>query len=454
MGRLIDWMTRFRPVGRPRGRAAICLRRPLSFERCESRLALSAATQATIAVERDALAGDVLLGRLWPGAAGSADGADASFTAVKLGQMADVAQSFNVASHLVQAAAKRGMEFEGGIISLDVRGADGLASRIAPQLSNWVVDAAFDVDSSGLTLPYGGLGAQVVGDARAAWNNSALSSRDHRAGWGFDPTGYSDLLGDSELTSSVDGVTMAAGSPLLRITAPLPPAASEGGTIDLTAMAGPTRWFEEPPSAAFAARAPAGPATAVGGSLSGGWRAPKSAVENLRARAVVYEVAFDRDDAAALPGGDGLDPLTRQTPGGAENDAPQTGDSAAAPVAQQQDRPRGVADAAVPNVAVTGAAAAGDAVANRAAPANESASRGAAARDAALAAWSRGAAPGNTGPDDGGPPADADGGLALAEARQHPLGLAVAAAVGAAPIVNRVRRARAQAAAEKAAGIL
>jgi hypothetical protein len=441
MGRLHSWIERLRRQPRPlrRGDRPAARRRALGFERYESRLALSAATAVDFAADGDLSSSPQLLDRLWMSDVGPSDWVEVSFAPISLPSQAVTTLKMSSIAALTSGNA---LVTEGGLIGFQFQD-NAWRQTIDSNQSTLMTRAAFDqvggtlnlaVDDGGIFLPSGGeLPTPTVPDL-----NYGADSPDP---FNTDPTNHSDLFGDSgeseaEVTLGSHGTK--SGQPILRITAPLVTPETEGGRIDVTAMAGPVNLFHTPPDANFDSSLAGTPSAAQ--PLANRKESPKQLpLENLRARAVVYEVALERDDAPAV--GERHDPSAQGKPKPPGQAAATPAHEESTPVAKQP-----AADAA-DAVATTGEGSTTEQSTSAIESANDSVSVVSAARDAALAAL-----------DDEAPASDdastaPEAGLALADARSQRIGLALALAVGGIPLVRRYRGHKATPASERRAGL-
>jgi hypothetical protein len=327
MGRLQTWIDRVGRSRRRKGAAGLpARRRSLHFELCESRLALSAATSVGVSLDSDTITYAELMADLWANTPGTARwvqvsfGAGAEFVATHGSLRMDYTLDREAPPPLSDNLN------EGGLITLDSfatvgqpqftltrqsnAAVDAIVSRLDVQgqlddVGKFQLNAGFDRDASA-TLGAGlivagpiGSGTLNLGTTDSGTIGSNLSvlpgAADSPSSWDFEPTDTPDLLGEAEGTSSVgEGGALNTTPPILRITAPLDPARTEGGRIDLTAMAGPTSLERQASFDALSApTATRRTAARAADSL------PAAASENLRARAVVYEVAYQRDEKSA-----------------------------------------------------------------------------------------------------------------------------------------------------------
>lgn len=447
MGRLQTWIDR---VGRSRrgsrrtdGRLA--RRRPLGFERCESRLALSAASPAEdLIVESDDFA--QILTEWWGRTPGAAEWAQFSFGAMRHAFTLHGEQSVDFTINRITFPTLRDNVAEGGLITFAEFGEGALRDMIVNRQSNAVVDAAFGRFNGSLQLT--DATATLAGaDLGPITQGLAISPGhvDSAPTWDFASTDVPDLLGETEAShpsAMVEGGAISHTPPILRITAPLDPARNEGGRIDLTAMAGPTSLDRQSSLAAVASQA----ATPRVAARAADDLPAAASSQSLRARAVVYEVAYERDaerssapqeigatlddDARRGPEEESASPVRDAVPLARHaDDAPAVEPTAANPLQVGQDR---------------------GALSTPAGPqASDSAQRNAAReRDAALAAW------GDDRDGDSTLYDDAEAGVALTDARERNVGLAIALAATAAPLARRYRRSKQAHAAERNAGLL
>lgn len=443
MVRMKTWIDRLSRARRRQcgAREVAAPRRRLMFEHCESRLALSAAMQAALPYGSDAIAASELATRLWMRVPDTQDWVQVSFGSVaNSGAESSIRVELNFNPVPVQTSLS-----EGGSISVDSDAVGIWQNTLTLQLSNWAVRAAFQ--------DYGASAGQTVesslvlnrGELHVNIGKGILDSAgfDFTDGWADGPTTYDDLLGETDASPTVDPGPSAPSSPILRITAPITLPSAEGGTIDLTAMAGPTKLFNDPPASQLVARSEGVPAAAGRTALR-----TSSSIESLRARAVVYEVGLERDrDSKATPASKQFEP-TVQSESQDSGNGEAARKSSTLPVAQQQAAGEGDQPA---TEAVSGIEAGRGATMPEAAPAaNESARRAVDARDAALGAWGDDA---RRSARDGKFDFGAEAGLALADARGQHVGMAVALAFGAAPLIKRTRRTRSTPLDERNAGL-
>lgn len=439
MGRLQTWIDR---LGRSRSssaRARLARQRPLGFELCESRLALSAASPAGDMID-NSVDFSLFLSNLWEQTPGTAAWTRVTFSVVHDPVTTQESLQTDFAVNPIALPPLRANRMEGGVIAFDAFAADRLQSWIASRQSYAIVDAAFGGFDAGLRIE--STAASLLGsDLGPATQGVAIlpDNVESAPTWNFQPTDVPDLLGGAESPSPmVEGSALTTTPPILRITAPLDPARTEGGRIDLTAMAGPTS-LDRPSSLGSLAT------QRVAARTTDDLPAAANS-QNLRARAVVYEVAYELDaerDPAPEEIGAALDGEAERD--GASDDAAPIRD--AMPLARRE----GDAPVAEPTAASVLEAAKGSGeAATQATPDASDSARGDAAKeyDAALALWGddHDAAESLEG--------DADGGLALADARQRDVGLAIALAATAAPLARRYRRSRQVHAAERNAGLL
>jgi hypothetical protein len=449
MGRFKTWIDRVTSARRRQrsGNLGAARRRSLRFEHFESRLALSAAAAtepslAPIDVVRDR--GEFLL-TLWDATPGSAQWGDVSFAVPQNSRLmaAEWANSPTVRARLETFnidALRYSLPGEGGFVTSDslmqfATTASAAVDRSAPFDGGALNGNAFDLIGHVLDSV----------DVSGAFVDSAPSSLDPSwSGGNHSPFDSGEGLSSAGADGGVSGTDEAnvtlIESPVLRITAPLPNSSDEGGSIDVTAMVAPRALFAAQHATALAN---SGERTKTGTvsdaeSTAQRSRALAADADELRARAVVYEVSLARevsDESAA-------ETRAERTP--ATPNAPST------PVAP----PQADAPAATPVVGdVNGEIAADDAMPKAAegdpATSHQTSSleqHGAeelaavAARDAALARFG----------DDSSelPAADLE-----TASRNQTLGMVLAAVVGAGPLVRRIRRSRATRVAEQAAGL-
>jgi hypothetical protein len=243
MGRLQTWIDR---LGRPRrgsrradGRLA--RQRPLSFELCESRLALSAASLVAGSSD-DSVSYVDLMSDLWARTPGTDAWTQVSFGLVQNPVTPLATLPVDLSINPAALPSLRENVMEGGLIAFNAFGNGALQNLIVNRQSSAVVDAAFDRFNSGLLFE--DTTASLAGaDLGPITQDIQIlpSDVDTTQSWNFEPTDVPDLLGEAESTSPmVEGGALTTTPPILRITVPLDPARNEGGRIDLTAMAGPT----------------------------------------------------------------------------------------------------------------------------------------------------------------------------------------------------------------------
>jgi hypothetical protein len=467
MGRLQTWIDR---LGRSRYRAGAtgspARKRPLSFELCESRLALSATSPVADASDGDPMI--VVLSDLWKGTPGTAQWAQVSFGDGS--ELVDSRSLMRIDYTIGRARPTplQGNLNEGGLIALDSFATDGLQQFTLSRQSNAVVDASFsrlDVagpfnDAAALRLNAGmnvnasaSIGTPLLGagpistgslglgalDSAVIDNNvSILPDRfDTTPEWEFESTDAPDLLGETEGTSPmVEGGALNSTPPILRITAPLDPARTEGGRIDLTAMAGPTTLERQASFEALSA-----PTVARRTAARAADGVPTAAnSDNLRARAVVYEVAYQRKDKHEADAGE---------LGASRDEASQRGHAPNVGHASQRAAQAAARDEVVPaKLSSTNLieAAAAELSTTPEPGANDSASLDVVqARDAALSSLGDDYEASQRFDDE----YDSNGGLAISEARHRNVGLAIALAITAAPLARRYRRSKQAHAAER-----
>jgi hypothetical protein len=473
MGRLQTWIDRLGRSRRRKGAVGLpARRRSLRFELCESRLALSAATSAGAPLDGDTITYAELMADLWASTPGTARWVQVTFGAgvENVATNAAVRMEYTIDR---EAPPLRDLQ-EGGLITFDSFAAIGQTQFTLTRDWNAAVDtivtrldvqgrldgvgaiqlnAGFDRDASA-TLGAGPLIANPIGSG--ALNLGAIDSGeigsaapilpsaiDSPSSWEFEPTDSPDLLGETEATSPVgDGGALNTTPPILRITAPLDPARNEGGRIDLTAMAGPTSLDRQASFEALSVQA----ATRRTATRAGAGLPAAASSESLRARAVVYEVAYQRDDKRS----EATDELDASLGDAAQHDHEANASTPSQSATQSTNR-ESAASASSTTANVRRAAIVDAESAKAATPdANESVRRDAArSRDAALASLGDDYASDGYDSEDG----NAEGALALTDARHRNVGLAIALAVTAAPLARRYRRSKQAHAAERNSGL-
>lgn len=449
MGRLFKWIDRLSPSRtrvRRQGSRTIAVRRPLGFEQYESRLALSAAAQSALTLDGESFAAADMLQYLWSRAPGATDWGQVSFASVRTlttPGSEDVRQiEFKINPVLLESGSEPSVE--GGLIIFDSAITDYAIQMSSDGVSQSLVQAAFNANgqvqrfTSSAFAPgtTDGVTAPLVWNLYNAGASPALD---------LDSTTYTDLLGQTPDGPKVEGELHVDSSPVLRITVPLQPSESEGGTIDLTAMAGPTSLFMASPSASVAVRGAERSANAFPEMQASNRPVSASPIENLRARAVVYEVSITRDSERETPAD--VEPIERVPPPSdppAPHAAAQSLQSSRAPHTHERG-------ATLMPVVAESEATLSTPPANSPAPVTSSDETikpsGDAARDAALSTWSD---PPLLDAEDG----DADDGAALAQSREQRIGLAVALIAGATPLIKRARRVKPPTAVEQSSGLV
>jgi hypothetical protein len=340
-------------------------------------------------------------------------------------------------------AAGAAIGAEGGLINLDFAAGDSVFVRNNGSLSQTIAHAAFDGD--GLTMTGGQSFLNGAGGATSdiAWqllNSGHVHNID--LGPAFD--GSLQIVGPVRYL----GAAVPSGeSDVLRIDMPAQLDDSEGGSINLTAVLQPSGLLPLQRGAELAvAQSESQQTTPLGAAAE---PATISPTESLRARAVVFRVAQTEapsiaDELLASLTERGDDEFAPTA--GANPESPEVGRLAEASVT----RPGLPTGDALPHDAAWLASAAGEldvAVSSdsRSDVGAVPASAPEAAVDAALAAWDDELAP---------PSTESDAGLVFTATRERSIvALAVAAVVGAAPVVRRFRRPGIHAPLEKAAGL-
>jgi hypothetical protein len=419
-------------------------RRTLAFEQCESRIALSA-TQAAYSFWT---VDGVLMTQLWSQTPGAGDWPAVTFAPVDGSKIASAKSAIQVQN----ASA------EGGSITLGMTSDLTLTSYRSTQL---VIGNAFsDFDGAveamtprtagqvgGLTHDFysfnpGGSDTGILVGPVGNFHSSMGPDSP-----GSDSTG---ITGELYLDSPLDAGLAFSTSPVLRITIPAGRGNSEGGAIDLTAMAGPTNVFGAR-SLGNAELADAG-ARKVAGALTRAAAPARDAqpIEGLRARAVVYEVADARELGGIgrtldeSPADGQRDP--RGSTQGSESDRRSPHDDAAAVRRAQhaesietEDQTAAVDGALSAEAKSPAEEFAVDSGASREHTVTNSTGAGvAAAHDAALADWNDRA---DRTADLTARDADAAG-LTFAASRRQKAGVAFALVVGVGPLVRRARRSK------------
>lgn len=439
MGRVRNWMDRM--SGRRRDaphREVPRARRRLTFERCEPRLTLSAASPAAIdeAPTNTTILFDVV---------GLQQLTLQTFDAASIDWQQAVPRS-QMTPFVLRDGLRASLNAQGGGIvdlqslSLNMTAGEAVATDGTPTLSlleatQSVIQAAFDgshLDSPNgpatfnsnsqfatLETSFGNFSFQP--NLLPDWN--ALIPRDSHDGLSSqEPTNLYGDGGDLE-------------SEMIRIDAPQQKQDSEGGTIELTAMLGPQPTLSATaPLRLAGTRGLEGNFTATSSPATS--QRPFAASEGLRARAVVVNVALVRE-ATAVDDSAALSPRARGelNVGPAPVEAAEHARSRAArnPIERAAQIPGVDAPAAAQRTAEATADEAGPAAVQAAQPADgETASaERRAAHDAALGDWAA-------------PVAERDDEVGVSVAVSHDrrfLGAAVALVV-AGPVVRRARRGR------------
>lgn len=453
MGRFKTWIDRARHSrpGRRRAAGTTARRRSLAFEQFESRLALSATTQPVYEIEvSDFLTRDELLARFdltsfqrWnDGLAASrlqwvqGDGGMVElvlFSPRATGRTLSLplaGEPAGAEGGLIAFGSNAQFQLNSGLQSLAMNSADApFAGQVQGMLRN-----AFQPRPSGDTLSEYFLsdfdaGGTAAFDQHNLTNNIEVGPTSPPLELGsFDNFGDSfDAVDSQGPQASVS--PPATPPPVLRITISNSLARAEGGVIDLTAMAGPTSLTARDSHAHIASGG-----TTPTGRLASAAESARAAlpVESMRARAVVFEVASSADaNEADLE--DALRRLREQS--GRPVDAPAGAgdrDSASNDVARQERLLESIESDADGQAASSDASA--TTAADGAAGDRDSArqQRSAEALDEALAVMldERDDRPGQ---HDGG---------AFSPTGPQKAGLALAVALGAAPLVKRARRAK------------
>jgi hypothetical protein len=243
------------------------------------------------------------------------------------------------------------------------------------------------------------------------------------------------------------GVTLNP-SEMIRIVLPPQQSEGEGGAIDLAALLGPSSLLAAGSNAALASARPGATPT----HAASGETASYVASENLRARAVVYNVALI-DEAAGSPSlASPSEKVQAAAPAGAAHEKASPTRRPVSPRGEAVER-RATKNKseATPNDAEQAALEADVAKPVEAAPRTGDASEAPAADetarlDAAFGSWDNELASLES--------KERDGALSLASTRERTLvGLAVAAAIGAPAVIRRTRRPKSNPAPEQAAGL-
>jgi hypothetical protein len=455
MGRFRTWIDRARQSrpGRRRAAGTTVRRRSLAFEQFESRLALSAATQTLVEIDasnlisRDQLESGFMSWRQWQ--RGAADSSMFRVVPLDDGEMVELVYSPNWQDFSLKRPVAVA-DLEGGSITLasgpafafdfglQAMTSDRASEPFAGQVQA-MLQSAFQPRQGGDALSEYFLSDFDAGGSGALDQHNLTNAIDLGPAAPPLELGGIDNFGDAFDAVESQGPQASvsppsASPPVLRITISNSLARAEGGVIDLTAMAGPTSLTSQHSHAHIASGG-----TAPTGRLASADASARAAmpVESMRARAVVFEVASSVNANEA----DLENALRRvREQRGRSADAPKRAgdhDSAGSDVARQLRVLQSIGDNA------NGQAASSDASTTTAADGDRDSARqqrSAEAFDEALAELldERDDRPGQ---DDGG---------AFSPTAPQKAGLALAVAIGAAPLVKRARRARPGATIEQA----
>jgi hypothetical protein len=448
MGRFETWIDRVRNARRRRrtGDGGSVRRRPLRFEQYESRLALSAAVQTDLIAADSLQTSGQVLQTLWEATPGSAQWGDVTFTAPTAVGPAGNAAWFSLRS--AQTVSHSFMAEHGGLIGLDsMPSSSGMVSQRATLAFNGGVSRGeFRLDdyilSADPLLDVDGTSGIAIDATQSSFDSSWSEGVKPPLDFGGDGLNSAGAGGNASGTDDAN-VTLIE-SPVLRITAPLPNANEEGGSIDVTAMVAPRALFASQHATALATSGVRTGTSALSKAETPSQRSRVGAADSdeMRARAVVYEVSLAREvsDESLDKTRAGRAPATPDTPS-APVDAPQAVSPAVTPVVIDANGEI-AADDATPKAAERDAVKSYQTSILEQHRAEEQAALTAiAARDAALARLG----------DVSSELLAAD--LETASSRNQTLGMALAAVVGAGPLVRRIRRSKATRVAEQAAGL-
>jgi hypothetical protein len=450
MGRFETWIDRVTNARRRRrsGDVGGARRRPLRFEQFESRLALSAAVQTDLADADTLQTSGQVLQTLWEATPGTAQWGDVTFSTPKEFGTADAAVWFSIRA--AQANPRSFMIEHGGLIEFNsvlsssilmnqqaTRAFNGGVSRNEFQLDDYILN--LNADSRGNADSTSGI---LIDPTPSGFDSSWSEGAQPPLDFGGDGLSSAGAGGSASGTDEAN-VTLIE-SPVLRITAPLPNANEEGGAIDVTAMVAPRALFAAQNATALATNGVLTGAIALSGTATPSQRTRIAAADadEMRARAVVYEVSLAREASD-----ESLDktraeraPATPDVPS-APTTVPQADEPTVAPTTADANGEIAVDDA-MPKVAEGDSATAQQTSGLEEHRADEHVALAtAAARDAALARFG----------DESSELPAAD--LETASSRNQTLGMALAMIVGAGPLVRRLRRSKATRVAEQAAGL-
>jgi hypothetical protein len=448
MGRFETWIDRVTNARRRRrtGDGGSARRRPLRFEQYESRLALSAAVQTDLIAADSLQTSGQVLQTLWEATPGSAHWGDVTFSAPTAIVPAGNAAWFSLRS--AQTISDSFMAEHGGLIGLDsmpsslsmvsqraTLALNGGVSRGEFRLDDYILSADSLIDMDGTS----GIAIDATQSSfDSSWSEGVKPPLD------FGGDGLSSAGAGGNASGTDDANVTLIESPVLRITAPLPNANEEGGSIDVTAMVAPRALFASQHATALATSGVRTGTSALSKAETPSQltRVAAADADEMRARAVVYEVSLAREvsDESLDKTRAGRTPATPNVPS-APATVPQTDEPTVAPATADANGEIAADD-------VTPKAAEGDAATSQQTSGLEqhrAASRAAldtaAARDAALARF---------GDELSERPATD---FETASSRNQTLGLALAVVVGAGPLVRRMRRSKGTRLAEQAAGL-
>jgi hypothetical protein len=386
---------------------------------------------------------------LWDAAPGSAQWGDVTFSPPKGIGLQDAAHWFSVRSAQV---ITRSFEIDhGGLIGLD---SIHIRSNLSQQ-ATFAFDRGLDrgevrlddyILNADALVDFDGAGSIVIGATQNSFESSWSEGVKPPFGGSGVSTGGGDGLnsaGGSASGTDESNVTLIE-SPVLRITAPMPNANDEGGSIDVTAMVAPRALFAAQHATALATsgiRAGSRASSDVE-TASQRTRIATADSDELRARAVVYEVSLARDVSE-----ESLEETRAER-------TPTSTDTPSAPMAP----PQGNEPSAAPPIRDANGEIAADVAAPKAADGDavtlhqtSDLEQHRAEHHAALAATAvRDAALSRFGDDSSDRPATD---LETTSSRNQTLGMALAAVVGAGPLLKRMRRARATKIVEQASGL-